>query len=61
MKVVCFMKNKSLIFILSFLLVLSIIFGGYFAYKYYSGKDKTNLNNNTIDKDTVNNLYSFFR
>lgn len=53
------MKNKSLIFILSFLLVLSIIFGGYFAYKYYSGKDKTNLNNNTIDKDTVNNLYSF--
>lgn len=55
------MKNKSLIFILSFLLVLSIIFGGYFAYKYYSGKDKTNMNNNTIDKDTVNNLYSFFR
>lgn len=53
------MKNKSLIFILSFLLVLSIIFGGYFAYKYYSGKDKTNMNNNTIDKDTVNNLYSF--
>lgn len=53
------MKNKSLIFILSFLLVLAIIFGGYFAYKYYSGEDRTNLNNNTIDKDTVDNLYGF--